>query len=387
MESQLQNNAWGDMRRIVVVAGNGLSVAANHKLELSSLTEEILLRLQSRLSIGPEYADALRAIAKRHTEFFDTNFEELVGALHHQNATLATLDNLALVAKSGDLDLRDAIAKTNSFVSRMSDIGIAVILQTIDELASEVSPGNSVIGSFIGALMDTDFDKVDIANLNYDSILLTSLVATLKNQLLDMGDGRSSSVRKIRLGKHNINAITLRKNWADVPARRFRLLHLHGSTLFWRDPGELETVKIRNSDLRDHALFNRILRKTIPLRPVVVLTNTSDKGQIIKEEPFRFAYQSFQKSLESANHLLIVGYSFRDNELNRKLALEIFSRGADLKILVVSKGKQVNRSFIIKTLSESLDKKVDLDFNLSVFGRGIEALDKSQAWVAFKTTN
>lgn len=368
-----------------MITGNGLSVAANPKLELSKLTQEILSRLQNRKSAGAEYASALLAIAKRHSNSSEANFEELVGALHHQNASLATLQDLASVVKSGDEGLLKAISETNSFVNRMSEIGIAVILQTIDEFASNVGSGIQIVDAFLSTLMDTNFDKIDIANLNYDSILLTALVSNYRQQLLDMGDGSLPVSVRLRVGNSRLAGYLLRNDWENAPDRRIRLIHLHGSTLFWRALGKSEVVKIRNADLRGLQLFDKVLAKTINAKPVVVLTNTSDKSELIKEEPFKFAYQTFEKSLEEASHILTIGYSFRDTELNKKLALEVLGRGTEVKILVVTKGRQISPKYIRDALSRSLHNKVTLNLNLTIIGKGIRAMPHSEKWHSFKS--
>lgn len=94
-------------RNIAALVGNGLSIAFNPELNLQSITEEVLRRIEE--SGGGDVVIAMKEIAERALPDGASSaedFEVLVGAFGAESRTLDVLDTLAALTKPSDkLDL------------------------------------------------------------------------------------------------------------------------------------------------------------------------------------------------------------------------------------------------------------------------------------------
>jgi hypothetical protein len=83
----------------------------------------------------------------------------------------------------------------------------------------------------------TSFENhVTVANLNYDTLVLSVLAERYGDILSDMANGRYAA-GSVRVGGVKYPVLRLRATEAEfmpLERRRLRLLHLHGSLTFWR---------------------------------------------------------------------------------------------------------------------------------------------------------
>ncbi|WP_100812125.1 hypothetical protein [Microbacterium sp. BR1] len=123
-----------DGRSVAVLAGNGLSIAFNPELNLQSITEEVLRRIEE--ADGGDVVIAMKELAERALPDGATSaadFEVLVGAFGAESRTLDVLDTLAELTQPADEKLRKAIQRVSRFAERVRDTGISHVLEVIAE--------------------------------------------------------------------------------------------------------------------------------------------------------------------------------------------------------------------------------------------------------------
>src|SRR5699024_4482323 len=123
--------------------------------------------------------------------------------------------------------------------------------------------------------------------------------------------------------------------------RDVRLLGLHGSLTWWRDPKSGKVFKFPISAVRDHNMWSWIRSQEAEDElwlPQVVLSNQTNKAGQVAKQPFKLAYEEFGRALDSSVHWLIVGYSFRDLPLNDMLRSAFMRKLRRPKVLVITRG-------------------------------------------------
>jgi hypothetical protein len=105
-------------------------------------------------------------------------------------------------------------------------------------------------------------------------------------------------------------------------------------------PATLEIWKFELDDLRKANYWTTFKSGTAQMLPVVVLTNR--KAEIVRDWPFRLAYDIFEDRLTKSDRWLIAGCSFGDEPVNVALqsAREERKRRrlTDPRLLVVGRG-------------------------------------------------
>lgn len=112
-----------------------------------------------------------------------------------------------------------------------------------------------------------------------------------------------------------------------------RLHHLHGSLSSFKDIQSGRLFKITTEALRNSNLYENIFDNgAIPS-----IVTGGGKSLKVQQNPFHFYYNEFKKSMVIEEHLCdelyIVGYSFRDDHINKAIAdrLKIARRKEDPK--------------------------------------------------------
>lgn len=85
-----------------------------------------------------------------------------------------------------------------------------------------------------------------------------------------------------------------------------------------------------------------------------VLVRLADSS-IPEKEPFTFLYEDFRDSMTKMDYALVIGFSFRDAEIN-EIFIKMLDENPDSKILVVSPHAQIS----IENLCEDADKAKEL---------------------------
>lgn len=337
-------DANGGKANIAVLVGNGLSVAVNPTLNLRTITQELVDRIGSATADGSDVVAAMKEIAVRALPAgatSDDDFEILVGAFGAESRTLSYLRELASLVSPKDEDLRTAIQQVRDFAERVRDEGLSHVLEVIFERSQGSSENTPKLHAFVEAITTAFDGNIAIGNLNYDTLLLSALLATVeKKDLADMGHGWKKSIITGD-GDRKISIPSLRASASDFPDdRRVRLLHLHGSLTFWSNMERTVFAKIDTTALASFDQWAAVRDRSTNVRPVVVLANQRDKSAHVSEFPFSVAYEVFGKGLTASTHWLVVGYSFRDICVNDMLREEFSNRTDKPTVLVVTYGDQ-----------------------------------------------
>ncbi|MFG1818296.1 SIR2 family protein [Kribbella sp. NPDC049174] len=340
---------------LAALFGNGLSIAFNHDLAIPALTTEIKRRFKT---IDPAREAPDRVLARLATRAHETgdphqDFEALIGPLDQQSENLTDLRELAEIVGQESRAVANAIRTVGDFVKSLQRQGKGDALDLIQErsYAGGLQP-TWIIEDFIRAVTATAAGQVAIGNLNYDSLAMAGLCRTAPTGgFCDMAWGYGPSLFDVVPGTYTISGSALRTDASTFPARRTRLLHLHGSLTWLRRPGTNEIYRFGIEDLRTIDYWRAWRDGLTEWAPEVVLTNQSAKSQVVAKHPFLLAYQTFFQSLYKADRWLIAGYSFRDECVNDLLSQAWGYRAANPpEILVVTHGKQLTMDQVVDAI-------------------------------------
>ncbi|AZT97715.1 SIR2 family protein [Brevibacterium aurantiacum] len=331
-------------RSIAVLIGNGLSTAFNSELNLQRITEEVLNRMSE--SNGDDVVAAMREIAERTLPDganTDEDFELLVGAFGTESRTLGTLDLLAQLTEPKDVALRSAIATVADFTEQVRDNGVSHVLEVITERSHATQDDAKDLNSLVSAVVGEFKDDVVFANLNYDTLLLASLLAVCPKEVADMGHGWKRAT--VQVGDQEPRQVQrLRASASDFPGeRRILLLHMHGSLTYWTTMDGDAHVKVPRDMLLEANQWSAIRNRSTNIRPDVVLASRRDKTEHVSRFPFSLAYEMFAVQLATASRWLIIGYSFRDDPVNEVLRKAFMDRVNKPQVLVVTYGEELER--------------------------------------------
>ncbi|PPG02261.1 hypothetical protein C5E06_07110 [Pseudoclavibacter sp. RFBI5] len=373
-------------RNVAVLIGNGLSVAFNAELNLQQITQEVLERIR-RLD-GDDVVTAMKELAARALPDganTDEDFEVLVGALGAESRTLEVLNRLAQLTNPKDEELRDCIRKVASFAEQVCDSGISHVLQVITERSHAYQDTAQNLNSLVASLTDAFDGKVVLANLNYDTLLLSALLNVCQSDLADMGHGRKQA--SVILDDNQTREVQQLRAFADdfPQEKRVQLLHLHGSLTFWATRDRTTFVKIPKNLLEDGEQWHAVRNRTTNIRPAVVLANRKDKVEHVTRQPFALAYNMYTVGLKGAKHWLIVGYSFRDDPVNERLRTEFLDRTTKPKVLVVTYGADPERRTVERAFGWGVEDGPS-DW-LTINRGGANGAEKTQEWGSFIETS
>lgn len=366
-------------KNLSVLVGNGLSIAFNPRLRLDVLTRDVMDRIKDEYSgSGEEIAQAMQRVSSREGNPRD-DFEVLIGAFGGQTRILQDLRDYAKLVDENNTDLHESIEAVGEFAEKVRDHGISHVLELIMERSVAHRELAGELNQFVKTVVAGFSGDVAFANLNYDTLVLSALATSFGSAFTDLGDPRLAIGR--RIDDVEVHMYGLRKNLIDFPPnRRIRLLHLHGSLTYWHTPSS-GYRKIEVKDVRERGLWKKIREGTTPARPLVVLANQHDKSGAVAEQPFKLAYEAYSQSLNNSDHWLIVGYSFRDECVNRVLNDAWTRRGNEpAKVLVVTLGDEPSAEDVESALGWSGFEGPSLNW-LSFERRGVGAFfDSTGPW-------
>ncbi|MDN4640608.1 SIR2 family protein [Agreia sp. PsM10] len=367
-----------------VLVGNGLSIAFNPGLNLQTITKEVMRRIEA--ADGNDVIAAMKEIAERALPDGVTSaddFEQLVGAFGSESRTLSTLETLASLTTPKDKKLLKAIRKVASFAEKVRDNGISHVLEVICERSRAYVDDAANLHDLVSAIATSFNGKVVFGNLNYDTLLLAAMLHVFKSsELADLADGR----RTVRVTVNDWeprDVQALRRDASDFPSsRRIRLLHLHGSLTYWVNRDHSIHAKLPKELLDDRDQWEAVRKGTTDVRPAVVLANPRDKAQHVGEYPFSLAYEMFSLGLESADHWLIIGYSFKDAPVNKMLSDVFLDCEENPTVLVVTYGESPTRLEVERAFGWGADDGDSKDW-LTINRRGANGVQDTKHWQRF----
>jgi hypothetical protein len=303
---------------VLVLIGNGLSIATNPDLELGRLTnrfleghrgEEGLNRLLKELGVDEQSASR--------------DFELVIGAIE---AAEAVIDALIDLAADSPLEVLRKVATTleeaevAETVRHLYYSYCSEVLAAITEL-SRTSVPDSVLkfGQWI-ADMHKRHHQTAIFTLNYDVLVERMLVDDdllgLKRNITDYFSGIEERMHQIDLVP-GVKVVGRLFYPIDPAPRSMRLHHLHGCLTHFRDKASGEVLKVDSADVRMSGVFEFLKRNPGGYAPSIILGTR--KVEKANEWPFSFAFTSLAEGLGSAHTVAIAGYGFRDLDINNRL--------------------------------------------------------------------
>ena len=370
-------------RRIAALIGNGMSIAHNRDLMLGSINEEILNRLNTAAGSAVNPVAYLQELSSQLGQTGDASvdFEAICGPLEQMS------DALTLLQKFLDADpdpvKKMAMRLTRQEIGRIHRQGVGHVLEVIAERSIASYDAGTTVSDFMKDLVAaSDGGRITIGNLNYDSLLLADLSRNWGPDSCDMTAGYRPTEQIEVVPGHYLTGRPLR-DWANFPGdRQIRLLHLHGSLAWLREPGTGRVLRFEMEDLRSAEYWESWRTGTTAWKPVVVLTNQARKSATVAANPFKLGYDTFYNELLTAYRWTIVGYSFRDECVNDVLARAWAARrGNPPSVLVVTKGTDPSVPVILRALG--YDSSIgDPRFPrwLHVTRDGIGDVSASRAW-------
>lgn len=367
-----------------ILVGNGLSIAFNAELNLQTITEEVMRRIED--ADGDDVVAAMKEIAERALPDGVTSaedFEQLVGAFGAESRTLSTLETLASLTSPTDRKLRRAIRRVASFAEQVRDNGVSHVLEVICERSRAYHDDAADLHALVSAILDSFDGRVVFGNLNYDTLLLAALMHVCRSgDLADMADGRTRVTVTVN-DEEEREVPALRATAGDFPTgRRVRLLHLHGSLTYWANKDRTIYAKLPKDLLDDGDQWKAVREGTTNVRPAVVLANPKDKAQHVSEYPFSLAYKMFKNALKRSDHWVVIGYSFKDAPVNQMLASVFLEYEDKPSVLVCTYGDQPSREEVERALGWGADDGDSKDW-LTFSRRGANGLQDTRPWERF----
>jgi hypothetical protein len=203
-------------------------------------------------------------------------------------------------------------------------------------------------------------------------------------ELADIADGRRKVA--VEVDDQEIRHVpALRRIAADFPEdRRVNLLHLHGSLTYWekRDGGIF--AKLPKEMLDDDAQWRAVRERTTNVRPSVVLASPRDKAQHVTEYPYSLAYEMFARGLAHAPRWIVIGYSFRDEPVNRMLSTRFLDLEEKPSVLEATYGPDPTDREIERAFGWGADDGPSSGW-LTVVRTGADGLQDSAEWETYLT--
>lgn len=340
-----------------VLVGNGLSLAYEPRLNVRDICVEIVERI--RRDSDDEHADAITHALQEAAKAAGNgdpmlDFEVLVGAFVVEGSFLERLSQLSSLVEPTNNDLKDAFERVLRFSETMRQRGISHVIQVIAERTRPTFQGlvASPVDEFVEAVLKSYDGTITVANLNYDNLLLTSLTDSHGREFCDMALGYNSMRVTYKDGL-GCEIYPLRLTTNFPLNRRVRLVGLHGSLTWWRNPKDGKIYKFPVSAVRDHEMWTWVRQEADADNvwlPQVVLANQATKSVQVKQAPFCIAYEAFIEALDTSNRWLIVGYSFRDDPVNTALREAFIRKAGRPQVLVVTLGGLPAREVVEREL-------------------------------------
>ncbi|CAN7457696.1 SIR2 family protein [Paenibacillus sp. LjRoot56] len=306
------------MSKVVVLTGNGLSVALNRDFSLPNITR----RFQNRLS------DEHRAFIEHHMggQYNQIDFEESIASIEQSYDALQNYYNFLSNGVHGERFMQSYGLEATPLMRHVNAIKeiiheyTASILDLIDGHVhhTEIEEHLSGFVSWLNATLRREETEVDLFTLNFDLLLETILLEEVGTEgFMDFHHrGRRWDAIDNNF-RFNFNP-DLSKQIAGN--RKIRLHHLHGSLSSFKNVIDGKLFKVKTEDLRDFELYDRIF--DLDLIPSIV--TGGGKSIKIQHSPFNFYYNEFKKKMyiedQLCDELYIVGYSFRDDHINKAIA-------------------------------------------------------------------
>lgn len=335
----------------VVLTGNGLSVALNTDFSLQTITERFFDRLDD------SHSDFIKHHMKNNYNQLD--FEEAIASIEQAYDSLKHYNDF--LNEENGKNFMTAYKVSNEYFAEhleaMQNIiyeYTASILDLIDGNVKKDEIDNKLEG-FVEWLKDIidSSDEIDLFTLNFDLLLETILLTYYRSeQFADF---------HYRGKKWNLIGNEYQFYFGPDRSREFhpenyrnniRLHHLHGSLSSFKNLDNGRLFKITTESLRENDVYKRIFDMNI----IPSIVTGGGKSLKVQQEPFSFYYNEFKKKMvieaEMCDELYIIGYSFRDDHINKAIAERYKNsrkkNGKQLRVCIIdfANNEQAKKEFV-----------------------------------------
>ncbi|NOU77449.1 hypothetical protein GC101_00995 [Paenibacillus sp. LMG 31459] len=307
------------MSKIVLLAGNGLSVALSSEFSMANITKKFFERLgvEHRRFIEYHMMDKLNVV---DFEECIAIIEKLYDELHfHQSFYTNGITGEKLLS-AFNLNIVELLKHENSIRASIHTY-MALILDIVNWNVKKHLI-DSRLKDFVKWLdsIIKDKNQVELFTLNYDLLLESILIDLAPYKFLEYYHqaGQWFAVSK-EVPRYYFNPDKVKKQRYKQECNT-RLYHLHGSVSSFKDQKNKKIFKVKNEVIKKHDIYNRISELMI-VPSIITGGRKTDK---IQETPFDFYYDQFVRMMnerkELCEELIIVGYSFRDEHINTAIA-------------------------------------------------------------------
>ncbi|WHY97357.1 SIR2 family protein [Peribacillus simplex] len=353
------------MSRKVILTGNGLSVGLNKDFALPNITKRFFERLPTEhKSFVKHHMDKLGK-----GDYIQTDFEEAIASIEQTYDSLKNYYDFLVKGEDGDeflkaYDLgRTEIERHLEAIQEIIYEYTSSILDLIDGHVRWKEIGEKLSGFIEWLTVNIEeADQIDLFTLNFDLLLETILLETIGTDRFldyhargekwplidnDLRYSFSPDLSMLLYGKRNV-----------------RLHHLHGSLSSFKNIKDGKLFKITTEALRYHQVYDEILELDI----VPSIVTGGGKSVKIQQNPFQFYYKEFKRNLVNeerlCEELYIIGYSFRDDHINKDIATRLsYERKKD-------NPKMLNKLLIVDYKTTDEEKKIFIDEINTALGLG-----------------
>lgn len=332
----------GRLANVVVLTGNGLSIALNPEFSIPHITNEFFRRLP------PEHKAYVEHHMTAHTN--KSNFEECIAAIETYYDALHTQLNFYKKDMHGKTLIEEhaldisAIQKHEASIRASIDLYMALILEIIyrNVQMKQIRAKLPNFTKWLHSLIRADHD-VDLFTLNYDLLLetiLLSLGVNYMNFFHSAGPWFPISEDRTIIQQVHKHYFDPKKSLMKRNDYQAKLYHLHGSLSSFRELKKNKVLSLKTEVIREHQVYKRIAELNI----VPSIITGGRKSEKMQEQPFQFYYNALLDKMSREEHLCdelyIIGYRFADEHINRALSerLQWASRPVDprpVKLVII----------------------------------------------------
>jgi len=324
--------------------GNGLSMALSQDFSLKKITNKFISGLR-----GDKKAYLFELCGgENNLDFddFEVNFSLLEDAYSSLKKYRKFIDTPTGALFLSKFSLPNPnLLKHEEIIKSLYDDYIFQILNLIQGNVTKpaISIKLGVFSQFIKSQLE-NCSSGYVFTLNYDLLAETILLEEIGTTKFTDFCSPAGNFKGTNIPKYDFDpAMNENKYGENYSASSIELHHLHGSLSLFYDYTRNKAIKFRTDDIFANEVYSNISKQNWTLYPAII--TGGGKSLKMNEYPFEFYFRHFKDASTYAkyNKLFIVGYSFRDDHVNKLIkkwivAVEDFSDG----LLIVDYENDIN---------------------------------------------
>lgn len=357
------------MSKALFLFGNGLSIGLSTDFSLRTITSKFLEQLpnQEKLFFEKICGKTL------NFEDFEENFSRIEDALEGLLSYVTFLNSDAGKTFLENFSLSNPeLEKHYSIIQKIYDNYIFQILQLIQGNVTKkgISEKLAAFSSFLKKELDNS-EKGYVFTLNYDLLAETILLEELGTTKFTDFCSSAGNHAQSKISKFDFDPAMNNYKFGEYESQfEVELHHLHGSLSLFIDGIRNKAIKFRNEEILLNDIYGKIAKENWDLRPAII--TGGGKSKKVNQYPFEFYYRNLKDLCTYAkfNKLYIVGYSFRDEHINKLLKrwISAVEKPEDGILIVDFKNDDEAKKDFIKFVKISLKLRRALPSSCFEFG-------------------